>query len=145
MDGAITLKTVTEFETYYEIQEAVEINQREVQNTEFNLPDKPVAASFTALDKRVEMIQPSKEVGNCYLQKMAEANYSGSEKLTVYLSFLLTRDGAINFVEPYGEDDIALQRAAIDIMKNCGIQFVPGEIGGKPVDSQVYFPVEFRN
>ncbi len=143
VDGAITMKTVTELETHYEIQEAVKIDRRKVKMKEFELPKKPIAASFTALDSNAEMRPPSDQQIQCYQQKTGEASKEGGEKFTSYVSFLLQKDGEIKFIEPYQKDPEGLYKAAVDIVENCGFQFSPGKIDGKSVDSQVFFPVEF--
>lgn len=143
VDGAITLKTVTEHEAYFEIQEAIKIDERKVLINEFDLPKKPIAASFTALDTQVEMKQPSQEQIQCYQQKVRAVSNQSGEKITSYVSFLLLKNGEIKFVEPYQEDLNSFYKVAVDIIKNCGFQFNPGMIAAEPVDSQVYFPVEF--
>lgn len=144
VDGAMTLKTVTEHESYFEVQEAIKIDKRKVKIKEFQLPEKPVAASFTALDKQIEMQQPSQEQIQCYQQKVGAVSNQGGEKVTSYVSFLLQKGGEIKFVEPYEEDKDGLYKVAVDVIESCGFQFSPGMIAGEPVDSQVYFPVEFQ-
>ncbi|WP_281541581.1 hypothetical protein [Maribacter aestuarii] len=143
VNGAITLKTITEHESYFEIQEAIKIYQRKVKNKEFELPKKPIAASYTALDKQIEMQQVSQEQIQCYQLKVGAVSNQEGEKVTSYVSFLLQNDGEIRFVEPYEEDKDELYKVAIDIINSCGFKFIPGMIAGEPVDSQVYFPVEF--
>ncbi|MEM7106805.1 MAG: hypothetical protein AAF519_01170 [Bacteroidota bacterium] len=143
VNGAIALKTVTEFESYIEIQEAVTIDKRKVRLKEFEIPKKPIAASFTALDNQAEMRPPSQQQIQCYQQKTNAVSKKGGEKYTSYVSFLLQKNGVIKFVEPYGEGPGEFHKVAIDIVKNCDLQFSPGKIGGKSVDSEIIFPVEF--
>lgn len=144
VDGAITLKSVTELETHYEIQEAVKIEERKVKMKEFELPKKPIAASFTALDKRAELRPPSDEQIHCYKYKVGSVSKENGEKFTSYVSFLLQKNGEIKFIEPYEKDADGFYKIAVDIIENCGFQFSPGKIDGESVDSQFYFPVEFR-
>lgn len=143
VNGAITLKTITEHDTYFEIQEAVKIMERNVDDNDFELPNKPVAAAFSALDSRVEMIQPTPEQIQCYQEKVSKASSKDGEKYICYMSFLLQKDGTIGYIEPYEKDDSGFYLVASDIIQNCGFQFQPGIINGQQVDSQVYFPVEF--
>lgn len=145
VDGAITLKTITEHDTYFEIQGAVEIKERQVEDNEFELPNKPVAAAFSTLDNRVEMVEPTPEQIQCYQRKVSRASKKEGDKYVCYISFLLQKDGTIRFVEPYEKDNTGFHEVAIDIIQNCGFQFKPGLINGKQVDSEVYFPVEFVN
>lgn len=143
VDGAIALKTITEHDSYYEIQEAITIEERNVDSNEFMLPNKPVAAAFSALDTRVELIQPTAGQIKCYQNKVAKASTSDGEKYICYISFLLEKDGAIKFIEPYEEDEHGFYKTAVDIIQKCGFIFQSGRINGEQVDSQVFFPVEF--
>ncbi len=143
VDGSLKLKTITEYETHFDIQEAVKIESRKIKSKEFDLPDKPVAASFTALDKQVEMKQPTQDQILCYQQKVGAVSNPNGEKFTSYVSFLLQKDGQVKFVEPFEEDDSGLYKVAVDVVENCGFQFEPGMIQGEHVDSQVFFPVVF--
>lgn len=143
VNGAITLKTITERETHFEIQEAIKIIERNVNDSDFELPDKPVAAAFTALDSRVELVQPTPEQLQCYQEKVIKASSKEGKKYICYMSFLLRKDGTIGYIEPYKKDDSGFHLVASDIIQNCGFQFQPGIINGQPVDSQVFFPVEF--
>lgn len=143
VDGAISLKTITEHDSYIEIQEAINIDERKVKDKEFELPKKELAASFTALDNQIEMKQPSQDQIQCYQQKVGSVSKMGGEKYICYISFILKKDGQIKFVEAYEEDDGGLYKVALDVVENCGFEFNPGTIAGELFDSQVYFPIEF--
>ncbi|GLU44846.1 hypothetical protein [Allomuricauda sp. NBRC 101325] len=143
VNGAIALKTITEHDTYFEIQEAVDIVERNVADSEFELPNKPIAASFSALDNRVEMIEPTRDQIQCYQQKVYNASEKEGEKYLSYVSFLLQTDGTIKFIEPYEKDESGFYKVAVEIISTCGFKFQPGLINGNQVDSQVYFPIEF--
>lgn len=143
VDGAISLKTITEHDTYFEIREAINIDERKVKKKEFKLPEKEVAASSTALDNQIEMKQPSQDQIRCYQQKVGSVSKMGGEKYICYISFILKKDGDIRFIEAYEEDDNGFYKVALDVVENCGFEFKPGKIAGKSVDSQVYFPIEF--
>lgn len=56
---------------------------------------------------------------------------------------MVTHDGKIAHIEPYEEDAYGFHTVAFNIMNTCGLKFTPGQIGNKPVDSFVYFPIEF--
>jgi len=143
VDGAITLKSITEHPEYYEVRQAVKIDEREVKEREFNLPNKPVAASFSALDQKIEMKQPTEEVINCYRERVAAVSNPEGKEYTVYVKFLLKKDGKIEFIEPVEEDELGFFKVAVDIMLYCGIEFIPGKIDGVNVDAQMYFPIVF--
>ena len=143
VNGAITLKTVTEHDTYFEIQEAVKIVERHVDDSDFKLPNKPIAAAFSALDTRVEMVEPTREQIQCYQDKVSAVSKEKGDKYVCYISFLLQKNGAIMYVEPYEKDESGFYEVAVEIIQNCGFKFLPGAIDGKQVDSQVYFPIEF--
>ena len=143
VDGCITIKTITEFKDYYEIQEAIKIEKYSVAKKEFDLPiSKTIAASFEALDTQVEMLSPSQETIDCYRSKLGLIK-PGNDKHTVYVQFIVTKDGTLKFIAPYQKDEMRFYRIAVDIVKNCGLEFKPGLIDGKAVNSEVYFPVEF--
>ena len=144
VNGAIMLKSITEFENYFEVQQAVKIENREIEVKEFNLPDKPVAAAFSALDSRVTLIEPSQEQIICYQQKVRAVSKENGEKFTSYISFFLSKEGVIMYVDAHEDDEFGFYEVGIDVIKDCGFQFVPGQIQGEAVDSQVYFPIEFR-
>ena len=143
VNGAISLKTITEFDSHYEVQEAIKIDEREVKPEEFLLPNKPVAASYSALDIPVSVEEPNKTQIDCYQDKVMKASIQGGKKFTSYISFLLEKDGSIKFIEPINKDKDELYKITIDIVEKCKFSFVPGQIEGKPVDSKVIFPVEF--
>ncbi|MBC2844632.1 hypothetical protein [Winogradskyella flava] len=147
VDGCLSIKTITEFDEYYEIQEAVKITPRTLDNEEFSLPEnKKVVASYTALDKRVELEQPNQNVINCYLSKIQDAieKKGIKDSKTSYLSFVVTDTGDIKYVDALEDDSLGLFKVAIDILDNCDLKFIAGEIDGKPVSSLTYFPIEFN-
>lgn len=143
VDGALTMKSITEYDTYYEIREAIKIDARDVGINEFDLPAKPLAAAYTALDQQVDLKPPTTEQIQCYQEKVLAASNQEGEKFISYISFLLQKNGEIKFIEPVEKDDDGFYKIAIDVISNCGFQLIPGKIEGKHVDSQVYFPVEF--
>ncbi len=143
VNGAISLLTITDHETYYEIQEAVRIDKRDVKDIEFSLPDKPLAASFEALDQQVALLQPTQEQIQCYQEKVGAASIESGEKYASFVSFLVQKDGTLKFIEAYEKDDNGLYKVAVEIIKSCGFKFSPGIIDGEPVDSQAFFPIEF--
>ena len=146
VDGCITLKTITEFPDYYEIQEAVKITPMELNHKDFELNmDKIIVASYSALDKNVELIQPNQESINCYVakHKLGLAKKDVNESITCYLSFVINKNGELSYLQPVEDTYDELNDIAIDILKNCGFKFTPGEIDGITVSSLAYFPIEF--
>ena len=147
VDGAIGLRTITEYETHYVIQEAVSVTERPVEQSEFALPtDKIIVASYSALDKNVELSHPSQEQINCYMEKVKAAveQHQLTEPHTTYLSFIVTKKGEIKRLEALEEDDLGLHEVALDILTTCDIKFIPGEINKRPVSSFTYFPIKFE-
>jgi len=144
VNGAISLKTISEYENYYEIMEAVKIEERKVKGIEFALPDKPIGASFSALDSQVEMKQPSEEQIKCYQRKVGNVSKINGEKFTSYITFLLLKNGTIKFIEPYEKDIHSFYKVGLDIITNCGFEFNPGKISDELVDSEVYVPIGFK-
>ncbi|MBL0765289.1 hypothetical protein [Marivirga atlantica] len=143
VNGAIAIKTITEHDDYIEIREAVKIEELEFSDSTFNLPEKPITVAFSTLDKEVELKNPSKESINCYQQKVAEASKNGGESYIIYLDFVLDKNGAIQYIHPVDKYDEALVEVAKDILKNCGVEFIPGELNGETVSSEMFFPVGF--
>lgn len=145
VDGAIALKSITEHDQYFEVREAVKIEEREVETSEFYLPNKPIAASFSALDDKIELKKPTEEQIYCYREKVANVSKPDGEEFVVYVKFLLRKDGGIEYIEPLEEDEFGFYKTAVDIILYCGLEFIPGKIEGKRVNAQMYFPVVFLN
>jgi hypothetical protein len=147
VDGCIAIKTITEFDDFYEIREAVKITPLNLSQEDFDVKtNKVIVASFSALDKKVEMNTPSKEEVDCYRQKIINGKSKKAfkeEPETCVLSFIINRNGDLLYLEPYDESNPELNLVAMDIIQNCGLSFIPGEIEGRQVSSLVYFPIEF--
>ncbi len=146
VDGSINLGYTTEHDDYYSKTEVLEVNRRKVKAKEFDLPDLPIAASYTVLTKPVDLTQPSNEAIQCYQTKLASASEIEGriEDYTAYIRFLVTKEGEVKFVSSVYEDEFGLNELAMDMVKNCGFTFSAGEIDGVKVDSEMYFPVEFK-
>lgn len=142
-DGAMTLRTITEYDAFLEVKEAVKVVKRKIKPIEFKIPKKPIGASFTALDEHADIEKPTEAQIQCYQNKVQGISKSEGERYTTYVTFLLEKDGTIQFVDTFEKDEDGLYEVAIDIIKNCGFTFIPGKIKGEPVASQVFFPVEF--
>lgn len=142
-DGAMTLRTITEYDTYFEVSEAVSVKKRKVKPKEFKLPNKPIAASFSVLDQNANLNEPTQNQIQCYQNKVRNASKSGGEQYRVYVTFLLEQDGTIRFIDTVEKDEGDLYKVAIDVIKNCGFSFVPGKIKEEAVASQVVFPIDF--
>ncbi|MEM6719626.1 MAG: hypothetical protein AAF611_09940 [Bacteroidota bacterium] len=147
VDGCITMKTITELDTHYEIMEAVKITPMKLSQKDFEIqPDKLIVADFTALDKMVELSPPSEETIKCYQEKTTQGQSKRIDKTepeACYVSFVITTKGELLFPETYDNPNQKLDIIAMDIIKNCGLSFVPGEIQGRKVSSMVYFPIQF--
>lgn len=146
LDGAMLMKVVSEYPQYTQITEATQVNVRDVALSEFDLPgDKPVYASFQALEELVDVAQPAPEVINCYRIKSADAPrpHDGEKQYTYYLSLVVMEDGSISHAESLYEDEHGLHEIAMDIILNCGFEMIPGKINGKPVSSEAIIPLVF--
>lgn len=146
VDGSLSLGSVNEYAKHYEISEVIRVTPRKLSAEDFALPaGKLVVASSSALEKQPELSQPSNESVRCYQEKMTAAlvEVSSIDEVS-YVSFIVTRTGEVNHVEPYEEDARGLFKTAVDVIMNCGLKFLPGELEGKPADSWVYFPVQFK-
>lgn len=144
-NGCITLKSITEFKDHYEIREAIKIVQRSVDKSEFALPNsKQIVASYSALEINVELQQLTEDQIQCYRNKLLSAPdlYGRTKKVVSYVKFILTEEGKFQNIEALEEDENGLYKIAIDVINDCGLIFIPGQIGGKQVSSEVYFPVE---
>lgn len=143
VNGAISLKTIIEHEGYTEITEVIDIKNRKVSDEEFQLPDKPIAANYTALDQPVQMDELTQEQLQCYVSKAKKVSKVNGSKYLSYVIFLVDKDGLVKFLEPYEKDGNEFYKTAIHIIQNCKFQFQPGQIDGQPVVSEVYLPLEF--
>jgi hypothetical protein len=142
VDGALSLMSISEYADRIEIQEVVKITPRELKARDFELPRKKIlAASFSALDKRVEVQATSLASQACYRKKLEEA--PRGERYVAYVTFIVSEKGKVSNIEPYMKDNQGYYEIAKEIVTSCGIGFKPGEIDGKPVSSLVFFPVTF--
>lgn len=119
----------------------------DLSDATFSLPEnKMKVASYSALDERVTLKNPSVETRHCYRNSLEQHSelIAKSNLKTIYTQFILTEKGAITHIGVYEKDTVGLYEKAIDIIKNCGIEFIPGKIDGKHVASEVYFPIEFN-
>ncbi|MBO3697865.1 hypothetical protein [Roseivirga sp. E12] len=146
LDGRIAFKTINDYPEYTEVIEITEIIPREVSSSEFDLPqNKPIYASYQALDTQVSMMQVSQESFDCYSNKKGAAPIpsDGTTKHTSYVEMVVLKDGSLKVLGSLEEDPHGLYKVAIDIAKSCGFQFSAGKIGDEQVDSITYLPIEF--
>lgn len=146
LDGAQLLKVVSEYPEYTEISEATRVDVRAVEISEFDLPiNKPVFASYQALDENVGMGEVTQELATCYNSKVTEASNTDSPttKYTVYIRVVVSENGSLNLAKATEEDEHGFYKVALDIVENCGLQLTPGKIDGKAVSSETFFPIEF--
>lgn len=141
--GCISLENGSLFDTHIEKWKPQSIVKRKVKRTEFDLPDKPIVASMEALDVQVDLKQPSQATIQCFQEKFLNVSKQQGEKVTIYTSLVVNVDGTIEHVEPYEEDSDGFYKTAVDIIKNCGFEFIPGQIEGEAINSLLYFPIEF--
>lgn len=143
VNGALSLMSISEYSDHIEILEVVKITPRELKPRDFEIPTgKLIVASYDALDKNVEMQSPSVATQACFRKKFEEAPAS-NEKVVCYVMFIVSDKAKVSHLEPYEKDEQGYYKIAVDIVSSCGIEFMPGEIGGNPVSSLVYFPVNF--
>lgn len=145
-NGGILLKSITEYEDYIEIREAVKIDEKKLTKADFKLnEDKKVVASFSALDELPRLNQLSSDQFRCYQSSInrAKSNHKLETYPIIYLTFILQPDGEMESISVFERDEYGFFLDAIDILKNCNLMFLPGLIADKPVASEVYFPVDF--
>ena len=147
VDGCISIKNITEFDDYFQIQEAVKITPMQLNKEDFKVDvDKMIVADYSALDKMVDVHPPSNEALECYKEKVVQGKSkkrTEKDSETCYVSFIINDKGELLFPKPYDNTNRELSMIAIDIIQKCGLRFIPGEIGGKKVSSMVYFPIKF--
>jgi hypothetical protein len=147
VNGSILLKSINEYETYIHVYEAIKITPKKVTTRDLALAKKPIVASYYDLSEEVQVEQLTPALGECYKSKaLPFINYDGRDFHCI-LKFVVQKDGQIKFVQPYqapAASDKELYKVAIDILENCGFEFIPGKINGKPVDSEMYFPLYFK-
>ncbi|MEL6918537.1 MAG: hypothetical protein AAFO99_12495 [Bacteroidota bacterium] len=146
VDGCISLKTITEFETHYEIREAIEITPLNLKPSDFDLNTKKIiVASPYALDKMVEMEPLDQHQIKLYrklVQKGVE-KLPPEENYTSYITFIVFKDGHIDYTDTLHKSENGLDQLGIDIFKQCNFRFEPGVINGVKVSSLVYLPIKF--
>ena len=136
---------MTEFDTYYQVREVIKIDERVVNESEFDLDkSKTVVASLSALDETVSLVKPSEKQIKCYADKVQAASRVNGTKTNTYITFLLTEKGGMKFIKPYMKDEDELYKVAMNVLNKCGFKFTPGKINGETVSSQAVFPVMFK-
>lgn len=146
VNGSITIKSITEFEDYTSVMEAIKIERRAVEDPEFALPEIPTVANYQSLDERVVLSPLSEGQLACYqkaLKKAAKIRGRTGDH-TVYLRFVLTESNQVKFARVYNPSEFGLDEIALGILADCGLAFKAGKIGGNAVSSEVFFPVEFK-
>lgn len=148
VNGSLPIKTITEFEKHIEIQKAVKITPLELDQHDFEVPgEKIIVAAYTALDKRVELRQPSRTQLDRYQTLIREGVKDISldkDNYKSYVGFVVTRKGELQFIEALEQDPHGLYKIAERAIRECGFEFIPGKIDGRKVSSLAYFPVEFK-
>lgn len=147
VDGCIPIKTITEYDTHIVIQEAVSIDRLDLNASDFKLPvNKIKVASYSALDRRVELIKPNRSQIMRYNKLMKEGlkNIDLEEDYKSYLSFIVRKNGEIDYIKPLEKDSLNLYELAEKILLGSDLKFIPGEIDGRKVSSLAYFPIEFK-
>jgi hypothetical protein len=144
-NGSLNLKTTTEYSDYIKISEAIKVEPRSVDRSEFALPDKPTVAANSALDKQVELNEPTEEVRNCYREKLiAVTGLQLEEPYRALIALIIDKKGNITHAEALNGSNERLDALGVDIMLNCSFSFTPGQINGKAVGSKIYFPIPLK-
>ncbi|HNR73282.1 MAG: hypothetical protein UZ12_BCD005002107 [Bacteroidetes bacterium OLB12] len=142
--GSVSMTSINEYTTHFEINEVTKLTARPLKPEYFALPDKLIVASESALDKGVALAQLSKETIECYRHKMtAGLKDVPLNEFRSYIILIVSANGDLKYMEPYEKDKHELYKVAMTIISGCGINFIPGQIAGKNVDTLVYFPVDF--
>lgn len=145
VNGSLMLKSITEYDNYIKIREVIKIEEKILNASEFKFPKKPVAASFSALDTHPKLKPLSKKQHSCLQKIVKNVSKPHGETVTIYTQFLLTKDLKTKFIHPYNKDESTLlNHAAIDVIKSCKLTFSPAYLDAKPIDSEVYLPIEFK-
>lgn len=144
VNGSVSMTSINEYTTHFEINEVTNVNVRSLKPKDFALPDKLIVASEDALDKGIALAPLTKEAIDCYRQKMAVGMKEVSfDSYRSYVILIISSKGEVSHIEPYEKDEYELYKVAMDIISGCGINFTPGQIAGKEVNTLVYFPVDF--
>lgn len=146
-NGAISLKSTTDYPTHQSILEAVKITRKDYDASDFTLPDGlPVFASYSVLDTKIELVNPTPNQIRCYQAKSLSAPdvFENEDRMfTSYVRLAITKKGRVAFARAFEKDEYGIYEIAVDIMNSCNFYFKPGEINGEPVDSELIMPVQF--
>ncbi len=144
VNGALSLMSITEYATHTEIHYVSKIIPRALKPKDFEIPAKKIlVASFEALDKEVDVKPISLASEACFRKKFSEVTSQSKDRYTSYVGFIVSDVGKISHIEPYEQDEFGYYKIAVDIISNCGLEFIPGQIKGENVSSWLYFPVNF--
>jgi hypothetical protein len=144
--GAISIRSISHYEQYTEIFEAVHITRKQLNPYHFSVPKgRPIVASADALDKQVELtITP--EIKKCYKEKSRAIPtiHAGKETYGLQVLFVVTDRGEIQHINVMSKDPYGLHKIAIEVIRGCGLKPKPGEVNGKPVSSEYMMMLGFK-
>lgn len=145
--GCISMKSITEYDNYYKITEAIEIIPLKLKPADFEIRSgKPIVASPTALDSNVQMIPLNQIQIDTYRRTIQNAskNFAPGEEHTSYISFIVDKEGKVSLIDLLEITNEYFDRKALELFKQCNLKFEAGMIEGTAVSSLVYLPITFQ-
>lgn len=145
-NGGIPLKTITQHQGYTEIKTAIKIEKLTKKQLDFSFKDNKLqVAAYNNLDEVIAYPELKDEGFWCYqefINQHSDRLILGKDYL-IMLRFIVHADGEISHIEIEESDFEYLNDVAKKIIKSCSLGFEPGSIDGKPVSSEIFYPIHF--
>ena len=143
-EGGISLRSISVFPTKTSITNAIRITERKIKKEEFKIPEsKRLVASGYDLEKPPKLYQPNEDQLKCYRTKLLYGQSLVDKETTSIAVFIVTKSGEKEEIKFINSEHKGLDEVTLDILNNCGLSIIPGEMNDEHIDATYYFPVKY--
>lgn len=145
-NGSLPLKTITRYNGYTEIKTTIRVEPQTEEEMDFSFDERKMqVAAYNNLDEVIDFPELKGQGFWCY-QAIVDKHSNRliyEKDYQLVLRFVIHPDASITHVEIEESEYEYLNEAAKRIIKTCDLGFEPGKINGKPVSSEIYYPINF--
>ncbi len=141
-DRQIIMEKKFEFPSFYIVQKVVNIEAIDMKEISISVPEGEFYYSAESVDKTFEMKDPASTF-KCLFKKIKKPEEL-NEEITVYIEFVLTKEGSIKHVSSYNEVPYDLHKKSLKAFSSCQPELDAAVIKEQPVSSVCYFPIKIR-
>lgn len=143
-NGAIPLKTATNYYDHYEVKTATKIEFIDLDNSFFEVPEgNEIVASRESLDELAHAEDPTPETYYCYMSKIEEIadKMIEGKNYNYVLRMVIDTDGSVSHIKAINSDYLGFDKVAEKIVEECNLEFNPGKINDLPQKAEIFFPL----